>query len=297
LIVSGLKKALALAGALAVAACASMQATPAPKGPALWKVSDADTTIYLFGTIHLLPEGQAWRTPVLEQAIDSSDELVIETILGNDPQASARRLMRLGSSPGLPPLVERVPEARRAALTKFIKDAGIPAGALDRLETWAAALTLTSVSFQQLGLNPALGVEKGLEANYEGKKLPISGLETVDQQLGYFDGLSESAQRDFLLSVLEDPNAAKREFNEMLKVWSVGDVKGIARTFDAGLKNSPELRGVLIGKRNANWAEWIDKRLEKPGTVMVAVGAGHLAGAESVQEMLRAKGVKAVRIQ
>jgi uncharacterized protein YbaP (TraB family) len=97
--------------------------------------------------------------------------------------------------------------------------------------------------------------------------------------------------------VLEDPNAAKREFNEMLKVWSVGDVKGIARTFDAGLKDSPELRGVLIGKRNANWAEWIDKRLEKPGTVMVAVGAGHLAGAESVQEMLRAKGVKAVRIQ
>jgi uncharacterized protein YbaP (TraB family) len=297
LILAGLKKACVLLGALAAAACSTLQPAAAPKGPALWKVADADTIVYLFGTIHLLPEGQTWRTPVLEEAIAASDELVIETLIGDDPMGSAQRMMALGASPNLPPIVERVPRDKREALTKVISESGVPVAALDRLETWAAALTLTAVTFRRLGLSPELGVEKGLEGSYKAKARPVRGLETVEQQLRYFDGLSEDAQRSFLLGVLEDPAEAKKQFAAMLRTWSVGDVAGIARTFDAELKESPELRDALISRRNANWADWIGKRLDQPGTVMVAVGAGHLAGSESVQEMLRGRGIKATRIQ
>jgi uncharacterized protein YbaP (TraB family) len=148
-----------------------------------------------------------------------------------------------------------------------------------------------------MGLDPALGVEKGLEASYQEKARPIRGLETVEEQLGFFDALSEESQRKFLASVIEDPAEARRRFQAMLQTWSRGDVKGIARTFDADLKEWPELREALLRRRNANWAKWIDDRLDRPGTVMVAVGAGHLAGEESVQKMLEGRGIKAVRIQ
>ena len=284
--------------ALAAAACATVPqpAAEAARGPALWKVADEDTTIYLFGTFHMLPKGTEWRTPALEQAIAAADELVIETLL-DDQAAAARTMARLGTSPGLPPLVERVPAARRDELRQVIAQSGVPAASLDRLETWAAAMALSAVTFRSLGLDPQLGVEKGLEANYEAGGRTVSGLETVEEQLGYFDRLSEEAQRKFLLSVLDDPEEARREFAAMLKTWSTGDVEGIARTFDTELRQSPELREALLVRRNANWAEWIRERLDRPGTVLVAVGAGHLAGADSVQRMLEGKGIRVTRVQ
>lgn len=296
MILSKLRNFLAGLTALSMAGCATAPAASG-QGPALWQVADEDTTIYLFGTIHLLPEGQQWRTPVLEKAIAASDELVIETILGDDPAAQAQRMARLGVSPGLPPLLERVPEDKRDALRKMVEGHKVPIKALDRMETWAAALMLASLSYRQMGLDPSLGVERGLEANYKAKARPISGLETVEEQLGYFDKLSEESQRMFLMSVLEDPAEAKAQFEAMLQTWAKGDVAGIAKTFDTELKQSPELREVLLKRRNANWAEWIDKRLDQPGSVMVAVGAGHLAGPESVQAMLAERGIKAKRLQ
>ena len=281
-------------GIASLVACTTAAPAAQRPRPALWKLADADTTIYLFGTIHMLPKDLAWRTPALEQAIAASETLVLETELGNDPMAAAQVMMKLGTSPGLPPIVERVPEAKRAAFRKAIAEAGVPEKALDRMETWAAALTLMAVSFQKMGLSGEAGVERGLAAGY---KKPVKGLETVEQQFGYFDQLSESAQRALLAEMIDDPKKAKAEFEAMLAAWKSGDTEAIARTFDSETALSPELREVLMRKRNAAWAEWVAKRLDQPGTVMVAVGAGHLAGKDSVQRMLRARGLKAVRVQ
>jgi uncharacterized protein len=286
-----------LAGLGLLAGCATAQAPVAANAakPAMWKVSDADTTIYLFGTIHLLPEGLEWETPAFRQAVARSDALVMEAVLGKDPMAQAQALAKLGLAKGLPPLRERVPADKRDALDRMIKETGVPAAALDRLETWAAGLSLLAVSFQRMGLKADAGVESKLAASYRGK--PVSGLETVEQQLGYFDGLSEESQRAFLVGVLDDPAGARMEFQNMLDAWRRGDVAKIAETFDSETTMTPELREVLMTRRNRAWAEWVQRRLDQPGTVMVAVGAGHLAGRDSVQAMLAAKGLKAQRVQ
>lgn len=283
---------------LSLVGCATGQPEATGAGPALWELSDADTKIYLFGTIHALPKGQEWRTPVLEQAIADSDELVIETLIGDNPQAQAQAMLKRGTpDTPLPPLLERVPQEKRAQLAKVVAESGMPAAVLDRLETWVAAMMLSASSYKRMGLDPALGVEQGLSANYKAKARTISGLETVDEQLGFFDQLSEGAQRELLEAALDDPANAKAEFSNMLGTWSKGDVAGIAATFDTEMKKTPELRDVLLKKRNARWAEWLSGRLDRPGTLMVAVGAGHLAGADSVQEMLRARGLKTKRLQ
>lgn len=298
---SGMRKraawALAAIGAVSLAACTTAQARSDEVRPALWKVADADTTIYLFGTIHILPEGLEWRTPAIERAIAESQTLYLETEIGGDPMAAAQVMMKLGTSPNLPPLVERVPPEKRAELKTMIAATGVPEAALDRLETWAAALTLLSVSFQQMGYSAEAGVERGLATSYDGKDRPVKGLETVSQQFGFFDGLSEDAQRKLLAEMVEDPAASKAQFEAMLNAWKSGDTKAIARTFDSEKALSPELRSVLMTRRNVAWADWVAKRLDEPGTVLVAVGAGHLAGRDSVQDMLDAKGIETDRVQ
>ena len=87
------------------------------------------------------------------------------------------------------------------------------------------------------------------------------------------------------------------DFAGMLSSWSNGDVQGIARSFDRDLSGSPVLQQSLIQQRNANWSKWIEQRLAQPGAVLVAVGAGHLAGKDSVLEMLKSDGYKVRRLQ
>jgi uncharacterized protein YbaP (TraB family) len=263
----------------------------------MWKLADADTTIYLFGSFHLLPNGEQWRTPAFEKALARSDTLVLEVANLDDPSALSASLMNVAFSPDLPPLAERVPADKRNALKAMIADSGIAEAALDRMETWAAALLLTAVTYKRLGLDPNAGVEHSLMEPWRKSGRPVEGLETIDQQLGYFDHLSEDSQRKFLVGLLDSPEKGRAEFAGMLKAWESGDVAGIARTFDDETQMSAELRRTLMAERNARWSDWLKARLDRPGTVFVAVGAGHLAGAQSVQTMLKAKGLKAKRVQ
>jgi uncharacterized protein YbaP (TraB family) len=272
-----------------------------PRGqamPALWLLADKDTKIWLFGTVHVLPENLRWQGRVLVKAMDESQELVLE--LSPDAMkggALGASMLELGVSNGLPPIRGRVPADKQEALGRMIGQSGVPEQVFDRLESWAAGLTLVGVQFRQLGLSQGHGVEDVLTARFERARKPISGLETPAQQLGYFDGLGEDSQRLFLASKLEDPAALRGDFDKMIAAWARGDEQAIVASFDEEAGLSEELRDVLMRKRNARWADWLAKRLDKPGTVMVAVGAGHLAGPDSVQTLLNTRGLTTKRVQ
>ncbi len=285
--------------ALASAACSDgkAKAPPAPPAkPALWKVVDADTTIYLFGTIHLLPEGTRWIGPAINTALSRSQQLVIETIL-DDPAKLGATMAKLGTSPGLPPILSRVPLSKRAALQAAIAKSSIATTTLDKMESWAAALALSSASLAAADLSHAEGVEAQLTAAFKRAGKPIGALETPEQQLGYFDSLPEAAQRKFLVGVVEDSTDVKRQFAAMIAAWRKGDVRKIAVTFDDEMRLTPELAEILLRRRNAIWANWVGTRMAKPGTVFVAVGAGHLAGKGSVDALVARNGYKVVRVQ
>jgi uncharacterized protein len=273
-------------------------AKPAPPAkPALWKLADKDTTIYLFGTIHVLPKALKWRTPKFDKAAAGSSELVLEVADLDDQAKTAEIFVKAAQSPGLPPITARIPADRKDKLIKLAEKSGIPLAYMDQLETWAVAIALSSAGLKDLGLDPDDGTESQLQKLFKSGKKPISGLETTEEQLGFFDKLPEAAQRTFLISLIDDSSDMKTEFAAMIGAWTKGDEKAIALSFDDELKLSPELMDTLLRKRNERWTAWIEKRMEKPGTIMIAVGAGHLAGADSVQTMLARKGFKAKRIQ
>jgi uncharacterized protein YbaP (TraB family) len=301
MILTWLKRGVA---ALSIAATAALPTlaparTPAPSArPALWQVSDRDTRIYLFGTIHLLPENYAWQSAKLDKAVRQSQQLYIETMVDEkNPMALFGELQRLGISPNLPALTERVAPEKRAALTAAVAASGVPMAAYNRLETWAAAFLLIGSQFKTMGLRNSEGVESVLRRSFTAAGKPIGQLETNAEQLGFFDMLPEAAQRTLLEGALERPDKVRGQFTDMLGAWARGDVASIARTFNSEMEGSPALMDSLIARRNANWARWIGQRMQQPGTLLVAVGAGHLAGEGSVQAMLTKSGYKVTRVQ
>ena len=292
------RRFLAVSAVAATACSAAPASEPKAASPALWKVADHDTTIYLFGTIHLLPKDTKWRSSAFDTAAAGADTLVVETVIDeSNPAATMSELLQLAVSEGLPPLADRVPPEKKAALQAAVAKSGIPAPMYDKLETWAAAFMLLGVQFKELGLDPGSGVESTLKKQFQDSKKTIGQLETNAEQLGFFDRLSEDAQRKFLVAMLDSSGDMSSEFKGMLDAWTRGDVKEIAKSFNSDLSDAAELRDALLTRRNSNWANWVKGRLDQPGTVLVAVGAGHLAGEQSVQSMLENQGVKVTRVQ
>jgi uncharacterized protein len=222
----------------------------------------------------------------------------VETIVDDkNPSKLMSAMASLGFTNSLPPLVQRVPAAKRPALEAAIKKSGFPPHAFDRMKTWAAAFILLGNQFRDLGLKGGQGVEQVLRGEFTTAGKPIGELETNVEQLGFFDKLPESAQLELLEGAIEGGKATSTEFSGMIRAWSHGDVPGIARTFDHDLSHSPALQQSLLHQRNANWSKWIEQRLGQPGTIIVAVGAGHLAGKDSVLAMLKKDGYTVRRVQ
>jgi hypothetical protein len=265
------------------------------KGPALWKVADEDTTIYLFGTIHVLPEGIEWYDATIANALTSADMLVTES---PKDAASEVQLRRIALIQGVLPhgttlrslLTVEQSKTYKSALAKI----GLPPAALDRLKPWAAGLTLATVPPMQQGYSRESGVEQVLLGKIGDK--PRGALETGDFQLGIFEGMSQESQISFLMEAAEGVDEAKQRIDQRVAEWAAGDIDALAATMKEEMTD-PAVAEALLYSRNANWAEWIDARLDEPGTVFIAVGAGHLVGARSVQDYLVQKGIGTDRVK
>lgn len=278
------------------AATAPAAAETRDADPALWVVKDEDTTIYLFGTIHILRPGLSWFDEAVKKAFDESGELVTEIGDMPDPAAAQPLIMKYGVNATGPTLTEKLPADKRAAFTKAVADLGLPQAVIDRFDPWLASVQITMLSLLKQGYNPQAGVETALHAAAKAASKPISGLETMEQQFGFFDSLSEEAQVKFLVETIDKLSEAGPVLDKMVVEWGEGDADGLAGLMNEGFMASPEVTKTLLTDRNARWAEWIGKRLDKPGVVFVAVGAGHLAGQGSVQTYLAEREIKATRI-
>ena len=269
--------------------------------PALWKAVSDDPAkpgaAYLFGTMHTLPKDVAWRTPVVRRAMAASDRLVIEVLGLDDRAAAAKVFARLAVSPDQPPIGQRVPPSLRDELDAAIDAGAVPEHALDRMESWAAALSLASSRSTTLGLSRDEGVEAKLMAAFAKAGKPITEFETIEEQLSYFDRLPERQQRAMLSTVVREAQGSEDAFAELFAAWVGGDTDRLAAIAQDGFLDDPATRQALLVARNADWTRQIDAMLEASGTAFIGVGAAHLAGDDSVQEMLAERGYRITRVQ
>ena len=254
--------------------------------PAMWQVKDEDTTIYLFGTFHLLDACREWFRGPIRQAFESSNELVMEVVLPENPMDLQPLIMRLAIDPQGRTVSSRLTPAERTQLNAQLGPAAAPLDAL-HFEPWFVNLTLVQLVAQKLHLDPTLGPETILAQAARGRHITITGLETAEFQFNIFDTQPEANQLKALRNTLGHPDEAERTLRPMLNAWSSGNADRLATLMNRETADDPQQRRVLLTDRNANWARWIKDRLQRPGTVFVAVGAGHLGGTGSVQDQLR----------
>ncbi|MHA7818281.1 MAG: TraB/GumN family protein [Erythrobacter sp.] len=277
---------------------ASVEATlpSGPEGPALWQVADEDTTIYLFGTIHALDPSVVWYDAEIDAALASSDTVVTELLMDPESEAAMQQLaVQRGAFTDGTSLRSLLDGEQTAAYEAMLAGLGIPAAAFDQLEPWLAGLTLTMLPLMQQGYNLEAGVDKVILSKAGDKSK--DALETAEFQLGIFDNLPQDAQIEFLMAAVENADEVKPTLDRMVAEWIAGDADGLAAIMNEDMDEDEALAEQLLYDRNANWAEWIEARLDQPGTVFIAVGAGHLAGDLSVQDYLAKHGIETTRIQ
>lgn len=304
-----LRRLLALIASLALGFAAPAQAqqhlpTPQPVKqkllvdqlrPALWVVRKGDTAIYLFGTIHALPPGLDWFDATLSDAFDSAQDLVTE-IPDEDPAQVQDVVMRRAILPKDKSLRSLLPDKEARALEQTLAANGLPPAGFDRFKPWYAGIVLASLPLLREGYAGQNGVEKALSDRAAAQNKRHIGLETVEYQLGLFDSLPWTSQRRFLSDVIREMPKVKDELDQMVSEWGQGHAERIAEMLNEQ-NDDPAMAKALIVDRNAHWAQWIKARLEQPGTVFIAVGAGHLAGRQSVQAQLAAMGIATTRVQ
>lgn len=285
--------------AMAQAAVASPVATvaaPTGSGPGLWVVRDEDSTLYLFGTIHALKPETPWGTARVDKAFASADEYWFEIADLNDQSGVAPLIQAKGISPDRP-LSGLLTAEEFADLDAVARTVGATAAQLDPLRPWLASLQLALASIQKAGYVAANGGDQVLHARAAATGKPIRGFETMPQQIGFIADMSEDAQLAMLRSGLKEFDQAGAVLDRMVSAWSAGDVEVLDALIGQEMKaESPELYATFFTRRNEDWADQIQVLLAGSGTAFISVGAGHLAGQDSVQQKLAERGIRAVRV-
>ncbi|VXB83881.1 TraB/GumN family protein [Brevundimonas sp. G8] len=277
----------ALAQTTAPAASAPIQG----EGPALWVIKDADSTLYLFGSVHVLRPTTGWASPRVEAAFDSASDIWFEISNPDDQAAVMPLIQQHGLSPETP-LSSRLTPEENAELEAAAQAMGASAAQLQPMKPWLAALSLSVAPLVKAGYDPKSGVELVLKARAEAAGKPIHAFETIDKQIGILANLPDDVQMAFLRETLKDYENAVTMLDTMVEAWAKGDVATLDRVMVEEMKAaSPALYQALLVDRNTDWANQIQTMLEGSGTAFIAVGAGHLTGDDSVQAILQQRGV------
>jgi uncharacterized protein YbaP (TraB family) len=167
----------------------------------------------------------------------------------------------------------------------------------DALDDWAILVLMGQRAAQRAKLSSADGVEAGLTVAFRKAGKPIGGLETAEAQLMAFETLDAATQRALLTNAAARADSAPKEIEALTAAWARGDVRALERLINEDIDAVPTARRAIITDRNRAWTRWAERRMDRPGTVLVAVGAGHLVGADGVPALLAAQGYDVRRVQ
>ena len=258
----------------------------------MWRIADADSEIWLYGTAHLLPTTVRWRGPNFERAFGAAEELVLETDIESDPTGFAALVDRYGTMPARQTLASRLSADEQAQFARVAQRLNIDPNALQTQRPWRAALVLSNVYAASRGQRQETGVEAYLSAEAARRGLRRSYLETTEQQVRVLADLAPEDEQRFFASTLRDIEEQSDSFEETDRAWARGDVGTLRRLFEEDMNDAgPAVYAALIANRNAAWVEEIQRRLHGSGRVFIAVGAAHLVGPGGVPTLLRARGV------
>jgi uncharacterized protein YbaP (TraB family) len=264
----------------------------------VWAIRGAHNTVYLAGSVHLLRSGDARLPAAFDRAYQDADALVMEIDLDDlDPSAAQGWMLEHGMIGDDKTLGDIIGKPRYEKVEQEGNRLGLPVEALQRLEPWLVAMTLAQLQYMKLGFDPEQGVEKQLERKAQTDHKEITGLETLDEQLGLLANLSKDDQAKFLDLTLEEMHEMEGETDTLLRAWRAGDAKKLASMLSDEYKVAPVLYRTLVADRNQRWMPQIEKLLKSDKDYLIVVGALHLVGTGGLLDLTKARGYEAKQLQ
>lgn len=280
-------------------ACGAKEAkSTLPPQPPIWVVSDADSEITLYPTIHILPPEIEWKSDELTRRLADAEEVWFEILPGSETDPALQQMMmQLGMAPGTS-VSKTLTDLEVSELKKAIgplAPGGLTYEVVDQMRPWLVYTFVSVGALVDAGFDPNSGVEKHLTTMTAGKK--YRALETAAGQMEMLASMPEQVQMDLLREALGSMDEGIEDMNELVADWAVGDVEDLEDELLTDMKTeTPEAYDALITVRNKNWVQQIEKEMKGSGTDFIAVGAGHLVGDDGVPAMLRARGYTVTRL-
>ncbi len=263
-------------------------------GSPVWAIHGDHNTVYLAGSVHLLKANDSKLPPAFDRAYSGSKAIVMEIAVDKvDPMETATWMMEHGMLKEGTTLRSVIGEDRYRRVSAESERLGVPMEAADMLEPWALGLQLIELQYMQLGFDPQQGVEQQLQHRAQADGKPISGLETLDEQLGVLQGMSYPDQAKFLDMIVTEMHGVESETESVVSAWRNGDSAKLAALLSDEYKSFPALYQLLVSNRNKNWVPQIEKLLHGNQDYFVVVGALHLVGDGGLLELMRRDGFKA----
>ncbi len=289
-------RAAVLAGVCA--ACAA-PATPSPApGPALFVARDADSTLYIYGTIHIRRAGEPWGSPSVEAALAASDEIWTELEISPTNDALTQQLAtQLGAAPAGRGLSTWLSPEQAQRLAQTARRLGLSAQALEPMQPWLAGLVLALIPVVRAGYDPGAGVDRAIDAYGDANGKRMRAFETPAQQIGFLAELAPDVQLQMLLEAIDETEAGPAALDEMSAAWERGELEVLERLLNQEMRRDyPEMYAALITARNNAWVATLLDELQDSGVDFVAVGAAHMVGEGGLVAQLRARGVAVERV-
>ncbi|MEN8769875.1 MAG: TraB/GumN family protein [Glaciecola sp.] len=273
-----------------VTLCTAVMTTPLCAAPTMWQITDKDSTVTLFPTVHLLPEDMQWQTATLNSVINNAQEVWFEVLPDElDPQHMSGLLAKHGYQAEL--LSDSLDSALLKKLSAYLAQNKISLTQVHTMQPWLLALTIMNIELQRNGWSAENGVEAVLRSMTAHKT--VKGLETASFQITLFSTMSDAQQSLFLESTLDDTEDGAALLTTIAEAWSKGDLSQLDSLLIQETKILyPQIYDLIFTQRNQKWVAIIEQELAKSGTDFFAVGAGHLVGSDSVVKLLQDKGYK-----
>lgn len=264
-----------------------------PESTSLWRVETDTSTVYIMGSIHLLKETDFPLHPKILTAFDEAQTIVLEIELDSAKTPGFQQFLLEAATydhDSGRTLQTELGDSVYSLLGTHMATLGLAPDQMKQFEPWMVALTFLALKVQQLGFDPDFGVDAYFYEKAKARGKDIRALETPEYQIGIFDSMSPSSQRALVLQTLEQAGDIENELDRIVIHWKTGDLDGLEATINRSLVDFPEIRDLLLTKRNRNWIPEIEDCVRGRGTYLIIMGVAHMSGEEGVVALLRQAG-------
>ena len=265
-------------------------------GPAIWTVKDHDSTLYLFGTVHLLPPDVTWLRNDLRDVFDKSGTVFFETNSDREGQIEATVFTHsLGFYTDGLRLSDRFDSYQLRLLEAAALSSDTPLAALQNMKPWLASEIITLAAAEQEGLSAAVSADEALKSRAARQQKNVIYLDTVESQIRASADHPYFVQEVMIMDTLEGYNSLGPNLRRTADNWAIGRTIYLEQNVKKAKSRSLELYQSLFTDRNKKWAKTLTRHLEDSGTSLAAVGAGHLLGEDSLIKHLKEAGYEVKR--